>query len=85
MPVESVTLAAVIDAISEAKASLLIAIASPPRSAQRAAELGRLYQLATAARLLADAYRGRLAMDAKVALRVAELGYERLRRGRKRS
>lgn len=81
MNARSIQMGTIIDAIAWAKSTLLVVVATPRGSPQRRAKLDELARATVKARELADAYQGNLAMELKLALRVAEMGLARFRIG----
>lgn len=66
------------DAISWVKHTVLVVVATPSGSPERRAKLDELSRATATARKLADGYEGRLSMELKIALRVAEFALARL-------
>ncbi len=67
------------DAARWTKRALAAAISTPRGSPERRAKLEELIQATTRARFLAEAYKGELAVELRVALRAAEIVLDRIR------
>ncbi len=67
------------DAARWTKRALAAAISTPRGSPERRAKLEELIQATTRARFLAEAYKGELAVELRVALRAAEIVLNRIR------
>jgi hypothetical protein len=82
MIVRDVKISAIVDALNEAKLCLLTLLTSEVGSPERLRELDRLSEMTKRARVLADAYEGKLTFAIRLSLTLVEfaLGQARARK-----
>ncbi len=79
MAARDIKIGTLADAARWTRAALAAAISTPKGSPERRAKLEDLIQATTRARFLAEAYKGDLAVELRVALRAAEIVLDRIK------